>query len=598
MRDVLSAANAAIVRTRDPEELFTEACRIAVGIGALAGAQIVSIDRESNQVRIAAGEGVGMDVDLTPAVQAAYDDPTARAGVFAKSLLTRQPATINDLANNLLVLEHRKFLERGIHSIGSFPLFVDDELIGALLLGAEDPQFFDEQGTDLIANLVGNVSFALGVIDKQRKVDYLSYYDPLTGLANRLLAHKRLDQEIAAAARDRRKVVLLILNVDRFSAVNTTFGEHVGDEVLRLIGRRLRNELGESRVSRISGDQFAMTFPALEDYREVLARLNEHGLDVLAAPFNVGDREIRLTARVGGAVFPEDGADSETIFRNAEAALRNARHLGAVYRFYSPDLNREVAERLEFEAKLRRAADQGQFLLYYQPKVDLSTRKMVAVEALIRWKDPERDFKLIPPIEFVHMLEETGLIMSVGRWALEEAVRQHQEWKAINQNAPRIAVNVSSVQLRQDWLIEDVRSAMRGLGRESGLDLEITESMLMHNLDEGMAKMRQIREMGVEISIDDFGTGYSSLAYINRLPIAALKIDKSFVDGMTQAADKTTIVSTIIALARELHLKVIAEGVESDAQANLLQLLRCDQIQGYLVGRPMPAQEITGLLAA
>jgi EAL domain-containing protein (putative c-di-GMP-specific phosphodiesterase class I) len=295
---------------------------------------------------------------------------------------------------------------------------------------------------------------------------------------------------------------------------------------------------------------------------------------------------VHITVRAGCAVFPEDGSDSETLTRHAEVALQNARHTGAQYRFYSKDLDWQMEARIDLEARLQRALDESQFVLHYQPKVDVNTREVTGLEALIRWRDPERPEALIPPVEFIPVLEQTGLIVAVGRWALHEAARQYVAWSKAGRGAPRIAVNLSPRQLSHPGIVADVRSAVEGCGSMCGIDLEITESVLMEHAEEGTAKLNEMRALGLEIALDDFGTGYSSLSRLQRLPISTIKIDRTFVNGMTDDANKTTMITTIISMAQSLRLKVVAEGVETDEQARLLRLLRCDQMQGYLIARP------------
>jgi EAL domain-containing protein (putative c-di-GMP-specific phosphodiesterase class I) len=310
----------------------------------------------------------------------------------------------------------------------------------------------------------------------------------------------------------------------------------------------------------------------------------------------VDGQELRIAAKLGVAIYPADGMDAGTLYRNAEAALKRAKVSGERYLFYTPHINTRVIGRLDLENRLRKAVEQQQFVLHYQPKVDLRSSLITGLEALIRWNDPEKG--LIPPVQFIPLLEETGLIREVGRWAMEEAIRVHRDWRARGLHPPRIAVNMSSIQLRQRELVDEIRAVVGGAGEESGLDIEITESLLMENIEESIGKLQVIRDLGIRISVDDFGTGYSSLSYINKLPINTLKIDRSFVTGMNDNEDKASIVATIISLAKSLRLKVVAEGVETDPQATLLRELHCDEMQGYLFCRPLAADKIEAMIAA
>ena len=594
IRDVLAAVNAAIVRTQDPDTLYGEACRIAVELGKFPFAIGIALDPKTGTSRVAAASG-RFAQGLDDVIQRAVADPQRTSGAFARALRNLRPAVINDLEREAELDVHHVLVALGTRSMACFPFVIVDTMVGALMLGAKERDAFDDQEIALFSDLANNLSFALNLIDKQRRLDFLSYFDPLTGLANRILCHQRIAEELNAARREGRRLGFLVADVVRFSAINATYGESFGDLLLRAIANRLAETMGTERVARLSGDHFAVLLPGL-DARSVGELIDDGGLRCLASPFTIYDRSVRVSSRVGCSLFPDDAADADTLLLNAEAALRSAKGIGAVYRFFAPDLHRRVADRLDVEARLRRAADEGEFVLHYQPKVELPSRKIVGLEALIRWRDPDRGLMLVPPGEFISILEDMGLILTVGRWVIQEAAEQYHRWIDARVAAPRIAVNVSGVQLRQDWLIEDIRSVMKGRLRTCGLDVELTESILMHDLNEVLPKLEAIREFGVEISIDDFGTGYSSLAYINRLPVSALKIDRSFIETVTEEADKTTIVQTILTLGHGLNFKIVAEGVETEAQASLLHLLRYDQIQGFLVGKPMPADEIAPLL--
>jgi EAL domain-containing protein (putative c-di-GMP-specific phosphodiesterase class I) len=297
----------------------------------------------------------------------------------------------------------------------------------------------------------------------------------------------------------------------------------------------------------------------------------------------------------GIAFHPADGQDAETLLKNADAALNRAKHAGEHYLFYQPEMNAEVTESLLLRGKLRQAIANNHLVLHYQPKIAVESGVVSGVEALLRWMDP--DIGLVPPHRFIPLLEDSGMIVEAGQWAIEKAVEDYGRWHTIMEKPPRIAVNVSAVQLRRGDLPGVVREALekQNLARH-GLDLEITESMVMDDVDASIVRLRALRELDVAIAMDDFGTGYSSLAYLAKLPLNSLKIDRSFITTMIDNVDSMTIVSTIISLARALKLKVIAEGVESEEQARLLRLLRCDELQGYLFARPMPSDELVRYL--
>jgi EAL domain-containing protein (putative c-di-GMP-specific phosphodiesterase class I) len=309
----------------------------------------------------------------------------------------------------------------------------------------------------------------------------------------------------------------------------------------------------------------------------------------------LGQEALRLSSTSGIAVFPGDGNNSETLFTNAEAALLKAKEQNARFLFYGREMNARVADSLRLESRLRRALENGEMVLWYQPKIDVKSRKLAGFEALMRWQDPETG--MVPPAQFIPLMEQTGLILEAGRWALLQVARDCRLWVAKGIKPPRIAVNVSPIQLRQkDFIDTVIEAADKAEVAGGSLDIEITESVIMQNVEAIIPILQTVRGLGVEISVDDFGTGYSSLAYIARLPIQSLKIDRSFVVGMTQNQDSLAIVRSVISLAHALRLHVIAEGVETEDQATLLSELACDQMQGYLFSRPVPPDEVPALM--
>jgi diguanylate cyclase (GGDEF)-like protein/PAS domain S-box-containing protein len=597
IRDVLSAVNSAIVRIHEPAELCEEACRIATNIGGLPIAMMVTVDTDAGAGEIQALIGDVPRDTIERSLERLFVDPDLIAGTLAESMRAGRPIAENDVESRLEhTPESRWLFESGVRAIASFPFTMDVGRKGSLLLGSYERDFFNEDEIELLAALTNNLAFKLELAAKRERVNYLSYYDPLTGLPNRSFAQERLGQEISASARRGDRLALLVFDLRQFAYVNSTLGDVNGDAILREIARRLRDQIGSENVARIAGDRFSILIPELKALKDVMSALGAHGVRLLTEPIEAGGRELRLTAHVGCAVYPADGDDAKTIFRKAEIALKSAKGTDAPYRFYSAELNQRLERRIDLEARLHRATFERQFVMHYQPKVELTRRSIVGVEALIRWKDPTRPGQLIPPNEFIPVLEETGLIKEVGRWAIGEAVRQRHAWLAAGFAAPRIAVNVSAVQLGDRDLVDDVADALSAFPSDPGLDLEVTESGVMGNMREAIDTLRSIHDLGVEIAIDDFGTGYSSLSYLFQLPISAMKIDRSFIDGMTTNESKMTIVSTMVSLGRDLNLRVIAEGVETEEQAKLLRRLRCDEIQGYLVGRPMAANDLARLL--
>jgi diguanylate cyclase (GGDEF)-like protein len=521
---------------------------------------------------------------------------TARYGLAGRAVRERKAMFVNDMASDPRVDLGREALARGFRSLAVLPLLVSDEVVGVLSLYAEAPGFFDaDDEMRLLLELAGDIAFALDHIEKGERLNYLAYYDPLTGLANATLFRERLARFMEAARGAGHKLALGIVDVDRFKIINDSLGRPAGDELLKQIARRMsRHSKESSEIARVAADHFTVVLPRV-GREDNVARLTEQRLvEAFGTPFALGPSELRVSAKVGIAMFPEDGADPETLFKNAEAALNKAKETNEPYLFYTQSLTARVAERLSLENELRQAIENRELVLHYQPKVEAQTRRIVGVEALIRWMGPDRG--LVQPLDFIPLLEETGMILEVGEWALGQAVRDYTSWRQEGLPAPRVAVNVSATQLRKPNFVKIVESAIGQGAKPHGLDLEITESVLMEEITANIEKLKALRALGVSVAIDDFGTGYSSLGYLAKLPVQSLKIDRSFIITMLKEPDVMTLVSTIISLARSLRLTVVAEGVDSEEQANYLRLARCDEMQGYLVSRPVARETITAML--
>jgi diguanylate cyclase (GGDEF)-like protein/PAS domain S-box-containing protein len=591
---VLSGINAAIVRIRDRRELFEEACRIAVEHGGFGIAWVGTIDRQTLAVVPEACAGVEAESLIARSHNTVRADSALGQGIVGRALRERRAVYSNDItAENTQGGERRKeAVRRGYRSLISLPLVVDSEVVGGMSLFAKELNFFDDEEIKLLTGLAEDISFALEHISKQEKLNYLAYYDQLTGLPNRTLFHERAHQLLQAEGQSGSQAALLILDLKRFGSVNNTYGRQTGDNLLKLVAERLENVLtNRESLARVESNSFAILLRDVKHEADVAHALEQGLLATLNQPFPVAAEELRLSAQVGIALFPNDGADIESLFRNADAALKKAKNSGDPYLFYAPQMNARVAEQLKLENDLRNALRQDQYMLYYQPKFDLASGVMVGMEALIRWKHPERG--MVPPGEFIPVLEETGMILEVGRWAIERAALDHAAWGNAGLRPPRIAVNVSPAQLRRRDFVTYVADALGAVDRAAErIDIEITESMLMEDVEGSIAKLKAMQVMGLQVAVDDFGTGYSSLSYLARLPINSLKIDRSFIIQMSTSPEQMAIVSTVISLARALNLKVVAEGVETEEQANLLRLLRCDEVQGYLFGKPMPPQDV------
>lgn len=584
---VLSGINTTIVRVREEDELFRETCRIAVEHGRFAFAWIGKLDAQTQQLTPAAWagreDGYLSKVNLTAC---------ERGCVLIEQALTEaKPMVCNDIAaDERLTACRSEALSRDYRSMAVFPLILEGRPVGVFALYSSETGAFDAEEMRLLIEMACDISFALDHLKKETMLNYLAYYDVLTELPNRNLLFDRLNQILHAE----KPVAVLVMDLERFRIINETLGRHAGDKLLRQIAQRLSTaDLDKIHLARIGGDSFGAILDDFAGESDVVRFIQGRIAEAMARPFSIEGIDLRVAVRFGIAMYPANGRDADTLFRNAEAALKKAKLSGDRHLFYTPEINARVAEKLSLENKLRVALEQEQFVLHYQPKVDLRNGGISAVEALIRWKDP--DGGLVPPAQFIPLLEETGLILEVGRWALEKAVSDSAKWREAGLKSPRIAVNVSQHQLKQKDFVAVVEKALGG--EASCIDLEITESLIMQNIEANIEKLALIRAMGVEIAIDDFGTGYSSLSYIAKLPVNSLKIDRSFIINMASNSDDMSIVSTIIALAHSVNMKVIAEGVETLGQASLLKLLKCDEMQGYLFSPAVPQEDVSRFIA-
>jgi len=440
------------------------------------------------------------------------------------------------------------------------------------------------------------LSTGLQRIDSEGRLSYLAQFDPLTGLPNRALLADRFSQAIVQARRHGTQLGALFVDLDEFKQVNDTLGHAGGDALLKETAVRLQScvRTGDT-VARISGDEFAVVLADLARAEDA-ALVAQKIIDQLSLAVDVHGQEVFVTASVGIAVFPDDGDNVEALLGAADAAMYRAKQAGRNgYQFFTSEINQRSRARAQMGTDLRRALEREEFTLAYQPKYRLADRKPCGAEALLRWKHPERG--AVPPVEFIPVLEESGLIVQVGEWVLGRVCADLKAWQAEGLPPLAVAVNLSARQFRLQDLDVRIREVVRASGVDPALiELEITESQLMHNPDQAIRMMRALREAGLRIAIDDFGTGYSSLAYLTRFPVGTLKIDRSFIKDMFEDRGDATIVRTIIEMAHMLDFTVVAEGVETEEQAKFLTLMRCDQAQGYLFARPMPAAEFKDLL--
>lgn len=421
------------------------------------------------------------------------------------------------------------------------------------------------------------------------EVERLAYYDPLTNLPNRVLFEDRLTQAMAIAQRHQQMLATVFVGLDQFKRIKDTLGHAAGDQLLAEAAGRLQGRLREGEtLARFDSDEFVLLLPqvnATGDLVEISRSLRE----ALKESFYIGGQQLYVTASFGISLFPFDGVDSDALLKNAAAALYRCRNEGGNdYQFYKPDMNDRAINHLSLENSLRQAVENEDFEVFYQPQLDLETRQVVGVEALVRWQHPELGY--VSPEEFIPVAEDTGLIVPLGAWVLRTACAQVRSWQQEGYANLRLAVNVSPRQFQQENLMESIVQTLSDTGLDGNcLEIELTESSIMQNAESAAKTFRGLKERGVKIAIDDFGTGHSSLSYLSHLPLNVLKVDRSFIHNATTNPDDAALVMAIITLAHNLRLKVIAEGVETEEHARFLRLLRCDEGQGYLFGKAMPA---------
>jgi diguanylate cyclase (GGDEF)-like protein len=591
---MLSGINTAVVRFREQPVLLEEACRIAFQVGHYAYSFVALIDPGRGVARPVAWTGKGAE-GRSGVIFRVANSPDDDSSVTGRVLRTGDVIAFenaSDYAGPISDVEQIATVTN--YCLASFPLLVDNTPVGAFTVASTQQGMLGDEELDLLQEMVANLSFALQYLHKDTALRYLSYFDPLTDLANRTLFCERVARLIGPPPNPAAETVVAAFNVQCLSLINDSFGHHIGDLLLQCVADRLRQLFdGSERVAHLGGGAFAVVFP--HDAPSPVPQ-DQIG-DAFARPLTVKGREIPVPVKCGLARFPTDGSEAETLVQNAEAALHAAQAGGSSYRYYHKEMSSSTAERLALEHRLRGALDRGEFVLYYQPQIHRRGHRIVGVEALLRWQDPERG--LVTPGDFLPVLESTGLILSVGEWVLRQAAEDSRRWRHFDLPPVRVAVNVSTAELSQPGLAARfLRLAGMHKGARVALDLEITEGELLQDSVSVTEALQQLRAEGVRVAIDDFGTGFSSLSRLSELPIDILKIDCSFVRRLTPDRASHAIVSTIIALARSYDLDTVAEGVETAAQLEILAALGCEISQGYLHSPAVPAETIEALLRA
>lgn len=603
MHAVLSGINSAILRIEDRDTLLSDACRIAVTEGGFRMAWIGLADPGQHKVTPVAWYGAddGYLDEVGRLLEASGEERQLTgwsvhvgswdAGVSAEAVRQSEAIVCENIETDPRVVFKEPALARGFRSLVALPLNVKGKTVGTMTLFAGEARGCDADELALLGSLAENISFALDHLSKAQQLTFVSWYDPLTGLPNRALFVDRLSQMLRDDASARRGVSLLLFDLKRFREINALLGRDSGDQVLKVFATRLTSAFGRAAtVGRIAGDQFAV---AVSDMNiSTLATLGDDRWDGrLVAPMLIDGTEVRAPFKLGISSRSPDGDSAELLFRQAEVALQRAKEAGDVCVFYAPEMNSLAARHLRMESLLRKAVDAKQFVLHYQVKVDLATRNTVGVEALLRWRDPERG--LVPPEDFLPVLESSGLIVDVGRWAIEQAVSDMRWWHTCGLNVPRVSVNISWVEIRQADFVGKVLAAVGGpLNAAEHLDLEITEGGAMEDMAAAGEKLTQLHDLGVGIVMDDFGTGASSLGQLALLPVDVVKIDRSLVVDMDEQPKALAIVAAVVGLAKALGIVALAEGIESETVARHLYALGCQQGQGFHFSPPMSAVEL------
>jgi len=463
--------------------------------------------------------------------------------------------------------------------------------------GEEFPQW---ETITMVRNSTGEVSYYAAFFSDiseikatQQKIEFLSYHDVLTGLPNRLLAKRIVNEAIRSSQDTHSKFAVLVVGMDNFKAINNTLGNPTGDRMLAEVACRLYGSVNDTcMVNRGAGDKFIVFLKDTGESDQIL-QVSMRIFDSMASPFVIDNQEISTSVSIGIAVFPHDGDTFDTLLKNANSAIRLAKNAGcSTYRFFDESLNINASEYWFLRNGLRRALEKNTFVLHYQPQFNLRTGKLIGAEALVRWHEPE--FGLIQPTRFIPVAEESALIVEIGEWVMQEACREAMKWQQAGLPKFIVAVNLSSVQFKRRGLVEAVKKALEKSGLEPGcLELELTESILLSDTETTLAAVQQLKSLGVKLSIDDFGTGYSSLSYLKRFNVDRIKIDQSFVRDMAIDTEDTAIVQAIIQIAKSLSFKTVAEGIESQGVAEKLLALGCDEGQGYFFARPMPTREFS-----
>ena len=594
---MLSGVNSAMVRIRQRREILVEACRLATSVGGYASAMVALIEPGTRTARPTAWSG---SVDSQASQQLTFSIADAAAddsSVIGRVLRTGASMVCNDLHTLEMSLAARApLLDSGFRSVVAYPLLVDRTPVGALMLTSYDVGAVGDEESRMLRELVANLSFALQYLHKEDEVRFLSYFDPLTSLAKRGLFCERLVRALEPRIGRRGTPAVAVLDIEQLSTINDSFGRHAGDLLLQQVADRLKRHMDSTELlAHFGGGTFGLIMEAAGDEDEAVHWMQEQVAEVFRAPFTVDGRGIPVDVKCGFARYPDNGNDANALVQNAEAALRSAKSTGEKYLPHRLELSSAVVSRMTMEHRLRAAVDRQEFELHYQPKIDVRTRQIRGLEALVRWRDPEAG--LVMPGAFLSLMESSGLIVPLGDWILRQAASDLRRWQGAGLAAGRVAVNISPVQLRRRAFADHLLDLVGEWRNDNtGIDIEITEGVLIDDVSSAVSQLRVLRRSGIRVAIDDFGTGYSSLSRLAELPVDMLKIDRTFVNVLTSSGTGRTVAQTIIALGKAFNMTTVAEGVETPEQFEILAHLGCDQSQGYLHSRPLSVADIEPML--
>jgi diguanylate cyclase (GGDEF)-like protein len=486
--------------------------------------------------------------------------------------------------------------EAGLRAAFAFPVCVDRETLGAIELYSRVSQEQDRDLLRIAGQLGGVIGQHIARRETERRLQFVVSHDPLTGLPNRTIFSQRLGQALAQAARYDHKVALLFIDLDRFKVINDTLGHDAGDALLREVARRLQGCLrAADTVARLGGDEFVVLIEQYDSAVQV-AGVAQKIIDQAGMPYVFDNHEFHVSASIGIATYPNDGQDGATLFKHADIAMYRAKEAGKnQYQFYSPHMNRLSLERMDLESSLRHALERGELLLAYQPMFDMDGRGVVGMEALLRWK--RGDNSIVAPADFMPLAEETGLAVHIGEWVLRTACAQARMWQDRGSRPVRVAVNISPRHFAHGNLVGCVEDVLRATRLQPGsLQLEITEASVMQSADRAVRVLRMLKEQGVRVAVDDFGTGFSSLSHLQRFPLDAVKVDRSFIASISQAGSGAAVARAVIAMAHSFGLRAVAEGVETEDQARFLRIQGCDEMQGFLFSPALAPEQAVEVL--